>query len=173
MADLWEAVTASAVPVFIGGATERLHIFLDPLQSVRDRVKLKRKDLIERLATRHADLLETVQSDIQVSGELLRGLVAAPQGADKDKIGAFTFETFRIFAVCHRLELLSWAIRSGHLTLLCTTILGLVGVTLSFLVPASRFVVLVTGLSIGAVQVLVVLTVYSCARKLDEYEEVA
>lgn len=172
MSGLWEAVAASAVPLIVGGATERFHLFLEPLQSIRDRVKLQRKALIERLADKHSDLLRDVQSDLQVSGDFVRGLVVAPQGTDRDKIGAFTSETFRLFAVFYRLETLGWVVRTGHLTLLFTTILGLVGLILSFLLPASRSVVLVTGFSIGGLQALVVVSVFLCARKLDDYEEI-
>jgi len=167
MTGLWEAVTASAVPIVIGGATERLHLFLEPLQTVRDRVKLQRKALIERLATKHADLLRDVQEDVYAPG-----FVVAPKGSDEDKIGAFTFETFRLFAIFYRLEVLGWIVRTGHLTLLCSTILGLVGLILSFLVPDSRTIVLATGLSIGGVQALIVLAVFLCGRKLDDYEEI-
>lgn len=172
MTGLWEAVTASAVPVVIGGATERLHLFLEPLQSVRDRVKLQRKALIERLASKHADLLRDVQADMEVSRDVLRDFVVAPRGSDEDKIGAFTFETFRLFAICYRLEALGWIVRTGHLILLCSTILGLIGLILSFLVPDARSIVLATGLSIGGAQALIVLAIFLCARKLDDYEEI-
>jgi len=171
MSELWQAVVASAIPVLIGGVAELLRAYTEPLQSFRDRTKLQRKTLIERLASKHADLLREVQRDVQVSGEFLREFVAAPLGADRDRIGEFTNETFRLFSVFYRLEAIGRTVRNIHYFLLASTILGLVGLLLAVFVPESRSVVLIAGVSVAGAQSLAVLTVFLCARKLDDYEE--
>jgi hypothetical protein len=135
-------------------------------------VKLQRKALIERLASQHADLYQAVRGDVEVTGDFTRGLVIAPKDADKDRFGAFTDETFRLFAIFHRLEVLAWVVRTAHTTLLTTTILGLVGLVASFLAPEWRPLVLPSGLSLAAVQTLVVVITYACARRLDSYEDI-
>jgi hypothetical protein len=170
MDELFAAVSASAAPLLIGGAVERLQLFLEPLQPFRDRVRLRRTALVEQLASKHALLLESVKE--ATSDEPMRGYVRAPQGSEPDRIGEFTSETFRLFAIFHRLEVLGFFVRAGHGLLLLTTVLGLIGVVLAFFVPPARATLVVCGLTIVAVQVLSIASVYFSARKLDDYEDV-
>jgi len=171
MDELWLAVISSAVPIVLGGLTERFNFFLEPLQDFLDRVKRKKGSLIESLATKHADLLAGIRQ--LGPDDLLRGYVTGPRNSDPDMIGAFTEETFRLVQIFQRLGMLTFVVRTGHTVLLFTTVAGLVGVVCSFLVPTYRPLIFDAGLIVAGIQIACVFVVYFAARKLDVYDEVA
>jgi hypothetical protein len=116
---LWSGLIASTVPVVVGAATVHFRIFIEPQADFRNRINLRRKALIEQVASRHAALLQHVRSITE--DDLLRG-----DGREEpDLVGDLTSEVFRVFTVFQRLEVLRVVVRVAYLILFITIALGL------------------------------------------------
>jgi len=160
------AIIASVIPVVLGGVTTYFRIFITPKEDFRNRTKLKRCGLRERVAARLTALLQHVRALEQ--DDLLRG-----DGRESvDFVGEYTEETFRTFTIYHRLSVLDSIVRYSYYVLYGTIVLGLAGCICGLFVPVTRY--WVVGVAIGAiiVQVMTILLVLMASCKLEDYEDV-
>lgn len=169
MDDVWAAVSAAAGTILVGGVTPHLNLYLEPIRDFRSRMSAQKRDLLVRLAGRHAEVLRDLA---RATDEPLRSFVVAPKTAEPDKIDGYTSEMFRVVGVFARLREFDRRIRAGHTILFATTCLGVVGVIASALIPAARPYVLTGGLCSLALQFASIGAVFHTARTLDDYEEV-
>ena len=169
MDEVWTALSTAAVTVIVGGVTPHLNLYLESIRDIRTRMSTRKRDLLVRLAGRHAEVLRDLA---RATDEPLRSFVVAPKSAEPDKIDEYTSELFRIVGVFTRLREFDRRIRTGHTILFYTTCLGIAGVIASALFPVTRPYVLQGGLCSLALQFASIWAVFHTARTLDDYEEV-
>ena len=91
---------AALLPVVLGGTATYLNIFLGPKDEIRSRVSLRKRDLLEKVATQLSMLLNHARKI--GDDNLLRG-----DGRNEpDLVGNYTEELFRLFTISYRLETL-------------------------------------------------------------------
>jgi hypothetical protein len=165
--DAWGAILAAVVPILLGGITTYFKLFISSKEDFRQRTRLKRSVLCERMATRLAVLCQHIRS--LGPDDCLRG----DGREESDLVGEYTEENFRVFRVYRRLDILDGVVKYAHFALYITIVLGLGGALLAWLSPESRCWVIVAALALIGLQVLTVLLVQMACWKLDDYEDVA
>ncbi|MGD8451461.1 MAG: hypothetical protein PVJ57_06550 [Phycisphaerae bacterium] len=159
-------MVASIVPIIVGALATYFKPFIESQASFRSRVKLRRQALLEQLAVKHAALLQHVRQ--LPDGDLVRG-----DGREEpDLVGNLTDETFRLFAIFHRLETLRLVVRSAYTALLGTIILGAGGALASWLWIDARPWALPAGIILLSAQTGLVVLLYWASCRLETYEEI-
>lgn len=162
----WTAFTG-LLPLLVGGAAAAMRLFVEPIREFRSRAGLIEKRLLEVVAFGLSALLNHVRRIDDDS--VLRG-----DGRNEpDLVGDHTESMFRLFRVVHRLEILRSSVRWCFNILLSTALLGVAGVLVAALVAASRLYVVYAVVGLTAIQFVCVVINYQCARKLEQYEDIA
>jgi len=163
---MWPSLVASVVPIVLGSLATYFKPFIESQADFRSRIRLSRKDLLERLAAKHAALLNHVR---QITpDDLLRG-----DGREEpDLVGDLTGETFRLFTIFHRLETLRLVVRSAYTVLLATVCLAIIGALVSWLWVDARSWSLIFGIGLIVAQVGFVGLLYWSSSRLETYEDV-
>jgi len=176
---MWASLVASIVPIVLGSLATYFKPFIESQADFRSRIKLRREALLEQLADKHADLLQHVRR--VMSDDLLRGyglkftpddLPGVHGGKEPDLVGDLTRETFRLFAIFHRLETLRIVYRSAHTVLLVTVCLAIFGALAACLWVGARPWIPYVMYILIAVQVCFFALLYWSSWKLETYEDV-
>ncbi len=159
-------VLFALAPVVLGGAATYFNIFLTSKEDFRNRARLERSALMERLAGKLAALCQHVRA--LTADECLRG-----DGRETpDLVGDYAEENLRVFTVYHRLAVLETVVRYAYMSLYVSVVLGIGGLLLAALLPPAGRWVLSGAIGVVAVQVVIVFIVQLAAWKLQEYEDV-
>jgi len=163
---IWPALAGSLAPIIVGGAATHFKLFLDSKGDFRGRVRLHKKGLIEKLATKHATMLQHVRS--LAEDDELRG-----DGRETpDLVGDLAADTFHLFAVFFRCEILSLVLKVAYHVMFATIVLGIAGLIIAWLVAESRPYILVGAIVVLIVQVSSIFGAFRASWKLDEIEDV-
>ncbi|MBE3037699.1 MAG: hypothetical protein IMZ62_02640 [Chloroflexi bacterium] len=165
-ADGWGAILAAVVPILLGGVTTHFHLFIPAKGDFRRRTRLKRNVLCEKVATRLVALCQHLRC--LPADDSLRG-----DGREEpDLVGEYCGESFRVFAVYRRLDILDSIIKYASVALYSSVVLGIAGALLAWLLPSARWWVLIVSVMLIGAQVLTVFVVQMACWKLDDYEDV-
>lgn len=160
----WLPLVAAVAPTIIGAATTHFQPFVEPQAAFRQRTKLLREQLIEKVAVRLTALFRHAR---QAADDALRG----DGRDDPDLIGDFTRETFRLVRIFQRLDggLRIFAFVNGFLYWSCAFAVLALPLVLTF--EETRPYVVGFGFGLIFLQVLAVFSSIRAARRLDEFEE--
>lgn len=162
---MWPALVASMVPIVVGSVATYLRPFVESQADFRSRIRLRRAALLEHLAGRHTALLQHVRRITEA--DLLRG----DGMQEPDLVGELTGETFRLFTVFHRLEMLKTLVRTAYTGLLVTVSLGIVGALIAWLWSDARAWVLSIAIVLACVQIAFIGFLYWSSCRLETYED--
>lgn len=167
MDSLITSVLASITPVLIGLGSTLFKPYIEPIDKFRDRVNLKRSSLIEKHASKNAALIKHALATYDTDDPLRGDGIQAP-----DLVFEVTNETFRLFKVFYRIELLKKIYKVCHFIMLLATVLGVVGLLLVFLLEPFRHVILIVASILIILQIVAVIIMFFNSTKFDTYEDI-
>lgn len=166
---LWPSLAASVASIAVGGASVHFRLFIESDGEFRKRVSLRRKELTERLAAKHAALLQYVRLIVNTPDTVLRG-----DGREEpDMVGDLARETFTVSTILYRLEILRTVVRTAYFLLYLTIGAGLLGVLLSWIWSDARPYLLWLALALIALQMILIHGVMRASASLEVYEDVS
>ena len=161
----WPSLLASVAPIAIGATAVHLRLFVEPESEFRKRISLRRKDLIEQVAARHASLLQHVRG--LTDDDDLRG-----DGRESpDLVGDLAKETHRLFRDLYAMQLVRHLVRTAYFLLYLTIGLGMLGVLLTWVWSSGRTAIVPSAVLVAALQMLLVYAVMRASRTLEEHED--
>ena len=161
------SIVTAVVSVVLGGVATHFKLFLPSKDNFRNRTRLKKTALTEKMAGHLTVLLQRVRSLSELD-DPLRG----DGREDPDLVGDYSTESFRTFAIYHRLEVLDRTIRRSYFLLYLSIALGIIDALLAWLVPTTRGWVIGTALGLIGIQMITVFVAQLACWKLEEYEDI-
>lgn len=158
------SLVAAVAPTIIGAASTHFQPFVEPQTDFRQRTKLLREQLIEKVAVRLTALFRHAR---QATDDALRG----DGHDDPDLIGDFTRETFRLVRVFQRLDGGLRVVDGVNVFLYWTCAFAVLGLPLVLTVDATQPYVVGFGFGLIFLQILAVYSSIRAVRRLNEFEE--
>lgn len=165
---IWQQLGAiygvgSFVQIALGGGLAIFKPWTPSEDDVGKRVDLKKQILQETLNKDFHNLLSRV---VDLDPTKLRG-----SPPDRDLIGDFTSELFRIVTICAQLTIVQRRIRAAHNWLFATAAIGVIAWLLAHLIVPLRPWVGLTCCAAIAIQLVVVGCARRCVGRLEDYEK--
>lgn len=158
-------VIVALIPFALGCVTTYFQLFVDPPKEFRERIKLKRKELLERVAMMHATLLN--HSRRIDSDEALRG-----DGREEpDLVGDYDRELFRLFSIFHRVEFIRLIVRVSYWIIYAAVAIALAAAIVASMFDAPRKYILWIAIVLILIELIIVAVVYFANEQLEGYEE--
>lgn len=168
MNELAASLMSTAAPVVIGAAVTYFKLFIEPPQVFRDRIRLTRQTLIERLALHHTKVLQRVRS-LSDSDEPLRG----DGNETPDLVGDLADNTFRYTSIFYKLEMMRLLVRAAYILMMAFIFFGIIGMLVAILLEPSRVALIFIGMAMAAAQGITVASLFTASQLLEVYEDLA
>lgn len=163
---MWLSFVSSLLPIVIG-LVAVFRPFVDSRKDFRVRFKQLRKTIEERLAVKHAALLQHLRRIIDVEIELLRG-----DGKNEPDLVADLVEaTSKLFTILHGLKIQGKVVGVAYGTLFTALCLGILGALLSLFWADAQAYTLWGAFVLVGVQVASFVLLMRTSSKLGTYED--
>ena len=160
------AAAIALVPVLVGGITTRFSLFLVSRKELRDRMRVRKKTLVETTGLKLATLLNLSRKIDK--DELLRG----DGVVEPDLVLEYSVANAHLVDVMQRMTRLMRTVDFCYSVLFFTITGGILGVVLAGAMGTWVSLVFWYGLAALAVQIASILSVHLANRKLEVLEDV-